>query len=131
MTIIILIFRHHSIGHQTYFARLLKCDFCGESLLIRAGSGRKFHGSSRVGFFPFRTSRVGSGQHKFSGHVGSEFLSIGSKSGQNLGSKKAIFKVKNEKKILCTWKNCLSSCSIQLFQKNCTITITCIPVTNF
>ena len=61
----------------------------------RAGPGRKFHGSGRAGFFPFRTGRVGSGHHKFSGLVGSEFLSLGSKSGQVLGSKNAIFKVKN------------------------------------
>ena len=64
-----------------------------------AGSSRKFHESGRVGFFPFRTSRVGSGHHKFSGLVGSEFLSLGSKSGQNLGSKNAILKVKMQKKI--------------------------------
>ena len=61
---------------------------------FRAGSGRKFHGSSRAGFFHFRTGLAGSGQHKFSGLVGSEFLSLGSKSGQVLGSKNAIFKVK-------------------------------------
>ena len=39
-----------------------------------------------------------SGQHKFLGLVESKFLSFGSKSGQNLGSKSALFKVKKTQK---------------------------------
>ena len=75
---------------------------------IRPGLGQKFHRSSWVRFFPFRTSQVRLGQHKFSGHVGIEFLSI--------GSKKAIFKVIKYQKFRCTpnciyyRKNCLCPC---------------------
>ena len=54
----------------------------------------------------FKVSRrfcVGLGKvGNFMGRVGSEFLSIWSKSGQNLGSKKAIFKVKSAKNFGCT-----------------------------
>ena len=69
-------------------------------LIIGLGRVGNFTGRVGSGFFP--SGRVGSGQHKFSGHVGSEFLSIESKSGQNLGSKKANFKVKSAKKFCFT-----------------------------
>ena len=48
----------------------------------RGGLGRKFHGSGQAGFFPFIMGQVGLGHYKFSGLVKSEFLILGSKSGQ-------------------------------------------------
>ena len=75
--------------------------------------------------------QVGPGYHKFSGLVGLEFLSLGSKSGLLLGSKNALFKVKNAIFFLCSRKNCPYPCFFQLFQKNYTIIITCMSVTHF
>ena len=85
----------------------------------------------RVGSGFFHSGQAGSGHNKFLGLVGSEFLSLGSKSGHVLGSKNALFKVKNAIFFLCTRKNCPYPCFFQLFQKNYTIIITCMSVTHF
>ena len=60
----------------------------------KLGMGRVGNFMGRVGSGFFHSGRVGSGQHIFSGLVGSGFLSFKSKSGQNLRFKNAIFEVK-------------------------------------